>query len=191
MKKESINYILPLTDPEVDVFNKFRSEIEKLNAIICISNKQSILYCRDKFLFQNLLRKHNIKEVIPTYLCSEIDYNAIKYPLVAKPIHGRSSQGLRYISSDSELEYFLKCIDKDQYIIQPKIGGRDSHIVTVDILRQVKYERFIALPRRELIRTVNGAGLTVETFYSQLLRLKEVGACPYPYQSLLDARFKC
>ena len=24
----------------------------------------------------------------------------------------------------------------------------------------------------------------------QLLRLKEVGACPYPYQSLLDARFK-
>ncbi len=50
--------------------------------------------------------------------------------------------------------------------MQPKIGG---HVITVDVVRNPETGQVFCLPRRELLRTLNGAGTSVCVFRSGLL----------------------
>lgn len=91
------------------------------------------------------------------------------YPLVAKPFDGRSSQGLRILESEEDLHFFLHtCSEeqKQQYLVQPMISG---HVITVDVVRNPESGQIFCLPRRELLRTLNGAGTSVCVFRNELL----------------------
>lgn len=50
--------------------------------------------------------------------------------------------------------------NKDVYIVQEQITG---DIFTVDYVRYAKTGNDVAIPRKELLRTKNGAGLTIQT----------------------------
>ena len=50
--------------------------------------------------------------------------------------------------------------------MQPKIGGT---VITVDVVRNPETKQTFCLPRRELLRTLNGAGTSVCVFRSELL----------------------
>ena len=55
---------------------------------------------------------------------------------------------------------------KQQYLVQPKIDG---HVITVDVVRNPETGQISCLPRRELLRTLNGAGTSVCVFRNGLL----------------------
>ena len=100
---------------------------------------------------------------------TSMDFSDLRYPLVAKPFDGRSSQGLRILESKEDLEFLLHtCSEeqKQQYLVQPKIGG---HVITVDVVRNPETGQVFCLPRRELLRTLTGAGTSVCVFRSGLL----------------------
>lgn len=156
--KESIEYVVPLTDVEVDVLNKNRNQLE--NITICISDQQTISVCRDKYNLYIYLKEKGIDYLIPTVLLDDIDANYIEVPGVIKPRDGRSSQGLHYINSKQKLVQFIDENDISNYVFQPKIEGS---VVTVDVIRNKEF--FMATPRLELLRTLNGAGTSVKVFY--------------------------
>lgn len=174
-EKEKISYIIPLTDAEVDVLNSHRDEIEAAGAVLCMSGKDVIPCLRSKMQMQKLAEKLLEEEVfssirsIPSYMADEIDYETITYPVIVKPVNGRSSEGLHRIYNEDQLGFaFSQIMDPEklndttltEYIVQPMIKG---HVITVDVVRD-DMGNCMAAAREELIRTPNGAGLSVRSF---------------------------
>lgn len=164
--KENVSFIIPLTDIEVDFFDKHREWAKRKNITLCISSEETISICRNKNKFESFIRENveNIK-TIPTALINnkKCPYN---YPVVCKPYDGRSSQGLKYIYYNEEWDNFISSNDVEKYIVQPFINGK---IITVDIVRQKDGLNCVAIPREELLRTLNGAGTSVMVFKDEKL----------------------
>lgn len=162
-KKENVGYILPSTDDEVDVLNEHRRELSALGVVLCISPYATIHICRDK-----LLSAKTIPDIIETSCYNE--GMELKYPCVLKPLNGRSSIGLYKLYSKDDMPSKL---GSSNYIVQPLIEG---DVVTVDIARHSKARHIELLPRRELLRTYNGAGLSVHVFRDEALedRCKQI-----------------
>ncbi|SFG40155.1 ATP-grasp domain-containing protein [Oribacterium sp. WCC10] len=182
--REKVHRILPLIDAEIDVLNRHREEIEKDDLLICMSDKDVISVLRDKFsigqLVEGLLSELDDEfkgavRTIPTCRASETDFEEIEYPVILKPVDGRSSSGLYRIYNEDQLGFaFSSIMDPtklqdttlERYIVQPVIKG---NVVTVDVLRDDE-GNCTAVLREELLRTPNGAGLSVRIFEDEILQ---------------------
>ena len=93
----------------------------------------------------------------------------MKYPLILKPFLGRSSQGLMRIADARQMRQATEWnrAMADSYLVQPEIPGI---IVTVDVVRDPVTETTVSLPRREHLRTPNGAGTSVYVFEDEKLQ---------------------
>lgn len=184
-RKENVDFIMPLTDVEVDLFRGWETAEEQTGAVICMSDRSVLTICRNKKLLEEYLTPKNICRTIPGETLSEVvkravkirmdavnahgaedtvsGYEGLRYPLVIKPVDGRSSQGLRIVNTAKEMELAVEICKEDagQYLVQPKISGP---VITVDVVRNAETGETVCVPRRELLRTPNGAGLSVYVF---------------------------
>lgn len=159
---EGVQYILPLTDVEVDVLNNNRGRFDDLGVEICISSPQTIKIVRNKKVLADFIQKKCSDIcVIPTYTVDEICNGIVEYPMIAKPVNGRSSQGKIMITNDKEWDDFVRMPHDYEYIVQPFIGGS---VVVVDIVRQPMRNETVVIAREELLRTQHGCGTTVRVF---------------------------
>lgn len=163
-RKEGIGYIIPLTDIEVDLLSLHRERLEEEGIVLCISPSPTIELCRNKLALQAYVSEHTDILTIKTSMVSREEVPAL--PAVCKPLRGRSSEGLRYIRSRQEWEHFLATEDTAHYIVQPYIEGE---VICADIIRDERNHRTVCIPRRELLRTFNGAGLAVLVFRDEKL----------------------
>jgi len=151
----NINYIFPLTDLEVDVINKFRNDFENKGIIVCLPNAETLSIARNKL---NLYNRFKDDPKVPSILTFNQKSDNVVLPssrYIAKPCNGRSSEGVIHLSTKSELDNVLKL---ENYIIQEYKSGS---IYTVDYIRNGQSGRDFSIQREELLRTKNGAGLTV------------------------------
>lgn len=153
IKENTIDLVIPLTDPEVDVISQNRSVFENLNTKICIPDTQTVENCRNKSNYKNVFT--NIYS-IPILKWEEIKNKVFAFDIIAKPKRGRSSEGIFFIKSGDKVQSSKS--DIDNYIFQKMIKGS---IFTVDLIRD-NFGNIVTIPRKELLRTVNGAGITVE-----------------------------
>lgn len=160
-KIEDIGYIFPLTDAEIDVLNKKRYIFEENNIILCIQSEECLHYARNKFLLSTFFENDKLVN-IPRFLNKSSSVDDYFLPAIAKPVNGRSSEGIIKLYS---LEDLKNIINKDNYIIQEYLDG---NIYTVDYVRD-EYGNDFSIPREELIRTKNGAGLTVRVIKNEKL----------------------
>lgn len=150
-----LKYLLPLTDVEIDVINNHRDLFNKAGVILCMQDKEVLEIVRDKYKLYKRFEYDDEVPSIQTCLLSEIT-GTVKKPCIAKPCNGRSSEGLL---TNVSKEQILGINDKERYIIQEQKSGS---VYTVDYCRFRQTERDAIVPRRELLRTKNGAGLTVQ-----------------------------
>src|SRR5690606_15978138 len=75
------------------------------------------------------------------------------------PRHGRSSEGLVAIRDQADYRHAQQGLRGRDYVVQPHLAG---NVCVVDVVRQRSSGRIATIARRELLRTANGAGLTVE-----------------------------
>lgn len=157
IKEFRISHLNPLTDLEIDVINAHRDVFEQTGVKLCFPSAYTLHIARDKF------------ELVKTFLGSEVevpvsvatdkennpDSNMPGLPAIAKPRSGRSSEGLMRLESPEELNRVLKM---PGYIVQEMIDGP---VFCVDYVRDAAGNDF-AVGRKELLRTKNGAGTTVE-----------------------------
>lgn len=153
-----IKLIVPLTDIEVDFFKKHRDHFS--NITVTIGNDGFLEIARNKVLLSDFVKSKGYSS-IPSYKIDDLE-DAI-YPIIGKPLDGRSSEGLMFIDSFKDL---IKSKDYSNYIFQTYIKG---DICTLDIIRNSATSEIVIVPRKELIRTKNGAGMTVELFYDEKL----------------------
>lgn len=157
-KKLDLTYIFPLTDIEIDTIAKYRNKFEENNIVVCISKNETLEICRNKEKLHHFFTDDTIVLSIPTLNIEEMSsfMHDNKFPYIAKPKNGRSSEGITIINNENEL---TQVINDKNYIIQKFLKG---NIYTVDLVRNPKNGATFCIPREELLRTKNGAGLTVK-----------------------------
>lgn len=170
-KEEEVAFIMPLTDVEIDLFRGWTTAAEDTGAVVCMSERRMLDIIRDKKVLEEYLAPLGICDTIPGILLSEVVSEADtepKYPLVIKPVDGRSSQGLHIVKNEKEMKLVLALCEDDlsHYLVQPKIPGP---VITVDVVRHPETEECVCIPRRELLRTPNGAGTSVYVFKNEHL----------------------
>ncbi len=170
-KEEEVAFIMPLTDVEIDLFRVWTTAAEDTGAVVCMSERKMLDIIRDKKALEEYLTPMGICDTIPGKLLSEVvsmEDVEQTYPLVIKPIDGRSSQGLHIVKNAKEMESVVELCreEADHYLVQPKISGP---IITVDVVRNPETEECVCIPRRELLRTPNGAGTSVYVFKNEHL----------------------
>ena len=165
-RQEQIEKILPLTDVEVDVFNANRQWFSENGVTLCISPRQTVDVCRNKAKLEEFIRQNgSVVKTIPTRRVKELTEPPKEFPVVAKPYDGRSSQGLHILHSEDEWVIFEMTQDPEKYIVQPYIPG---DVLTVDVVLGADGSG-AAVARKELLRTLNGAGTSVYVFADRAL----------------------
>lgn len=165
-KQHKVSFLMPLTDLEIDVINKYRDCFESSNIQICISSKETLAIARDKFALYKCFKDDPNVPSITTWKSGTSIIPVSNLPLIAKPYNGRSSEGLQRISDEETLRLIE---NKPGYIIQQI---KEGNVFTVDYVRNNKTGKDAGVAREELLRTKNGAGITVRTTYdSSLLNL--------------------
>lgn len=166
-EREGVRWVMPSTDVEVDFFNTHR-DVWPDRGAVCISSASTLSICRDKARTAAFLKGSKSGVIgIPTVSLSRVGDEWPGYPVVAKPLDGRSSSGLHRIHTDAEWRAALDEISNPgRYLVQPLVEGV---VVTVDVVRDVVGSPVVAVPREELLRTLNGAGTSVHVFHDDAL----------------------
>lgn len=154
-RREGIDFILPLTDVEVDVLCGQKERFAAANCTVCAPDAPAARLCRDKLAMTRAIEAAGICDTIPTFSPYGVEPRADAYPLLLKPLRGRSSQG-KAVARDADA-YHAALSRRQDYIAQPFLAG---DIYTVDVARD-RFGRTHCLARRELLRTINGLGTTV------------------------------
>ena len=158
---EQVDVIIPLTDIEVDFFRKASQDRDFHGTRVYIPKDSCLDIIRDKDRMAKFLEtSESGAKIIPTQMLVDVDRSTLTPPLVFKRKNGRSSEGLIRAYNERELAGALEIIDDDSYIVQPLIDGA---VITVDVIRS-EAGGVACIPRKELLRTLNGAGTSVYVF---------------------------
>lgn len=157
-KRENIRLLLPLTDIEIDKINAHRSIFEKIGVILAMPSEYTLSLARNKIKLHNFFLNEAPIPSIESYLANNVPISESLLPMIAKPVDGRSSEGILKICTLDELVSIRK---QKNYIVQRCIDGP---VITVDYVRSERHNLSFSVAREELLRTKNGAGTTVRLF---------------------------
>lgn len=136
-KKEKINGILSLIDPELSLLSYHKDEFEEVGVKVIVSDYDVVETCFDKMDMFNFLIKNDFKTA-KTYERSsnfEKDYELgnMKLPVFVKPRKGSASLGINKID-DFAILSILKSKDED-LLIQEFLDGKEYGVdVYVDLI---------------------------------------------------------
>lgn len=170
-RDNKLQYLIPLTDLEIDIINANRKVLNDAGIVLCMQSEEVLAVARDKYKLYSYFADDDVVSSIKTCLLSQLS-GEMTFPCIAKPYNGRSSEGLL---RNASREQVMAIEDKEKYIIQEQLSG---DVFTVDYCRSEMSGKDAAVPRCELLRTKNGAGLTVKIVNdSHLLQLvSHIGA---------------
>lgn len=106
-KKNEINAVLSLIDPELSILSENRELFEKEGIKCIVSEPEAIEICFDKYKTYKFLRDSSLPYV-KTYISSEDAVNAImnneiKFPVIVKPKKGSASRSITKAENKEEL----------------------------------------------------------------------------------------
>lgn len=165
--REQVDFLVPLTDPEIDVLNRNRAWFAERRVCLCIPGEEAVDRCRSKYRAMQLVPETGAVRPIPTKWFLECHAASLRFPVVCKPVDGRSSRGMRIVRSEREWQIAAETVGRERYVVQPYIDGVN---VTADVIRQAEGKRTVVLLRQEWLRTANGAGLSVQIFADAALQ---------------------
>lgn len=155
VEREHVDYLIPLTDVEVDVLCRCKANFASIGCTVCVPDEPCAALCRNKQRMAEMLCEKGVCTTIPTFSPYGYEPSEGEYPLMLKPLNGRSSQGQTVAHSAEEFHAALA--SRSDLIAQPYLPG---DIFTIDVARDL-YGNVQCLCRQELLRTVNGLGTTV------------------------------
>lgn len=160
-KKEQIEAITTLIDPEIMLLAKHREEFEKLGVLVLAPYEETAKLCFNKYELYRFLTEHQIN-TIRTYGTFEEFENAfrageITFPVFVKPREGSGSVGARKIET---MELLRQVTEEDKsLIIQELMTGKDLDAdVYVDT---VSHKPVAMFSKRKLSTTIGGANKTI------------------------------
>ncbi|WP_225783651.1 ATP-grasp domain-containing protein [Xenophilus sp. Marseille-Q4582] len=157
-ERERVSHLIALTDPEVDVLSAHREAFAVAGIVLCIPPEPAVQVARDKLSIYRRFADHPRIRPIATADLHEAERRAFSWPLIAKPRRGRSSEGQVHIPDAGALQFWGARLVGQDYVVQPCHVG---DVMVVDVVRHPEGKAAAAMTRQELLRTANGAGMTV------------------------------
>lgn len=160
-KKENIQAVTTLIDPEIMLLAKHRKEFEELGIILLTPYEETAKLCFDKYEMYRFLTEHQINTVktYGSYGAFEEAYRKgeIELPVFVKPRTGSGSVGARKIDTP---ELLKQVTDQDEsLIIQELMTGKD---LDADVYVDVFSHKPVAIfSKRKLSTTIGGANKTI------------------------------
>ena len=160
-KKEQIDAITTLIDPEIAILAEHRAQFEALGMTVLAPNKETAALCFDKYE----MSKYLVSKGIPTVLTygSFAEFQAaykegsIKLPVFVKPRTGSGSVGARRIDTFEMLEEITT--SDPSLIIQELMTGIDMDAdIYVDT---ISHEPVAIFAKKKLSTTIGGANKTI------------------------------
>ena len=160
-KKEQIEAITTLIDPEIMLLAKHREEFEKLGVLVLAPYEETAKLCFNKYELYRFLTEHQINTIrtYGTFKEFEDAFRAgeIAFPVFVKPREGSGSVGARKIET---MELLRQVTEEDKsLIIQELMTGKDLDAdVYVDT---VSHKPVAMFSKRKLSTTIGGANKTI------------------------------
>lgn len=129
-KKEDINAILSLIDPELSLLVKNKYRFEELGIKVLISDYEVTELCFDKMNMFKFLKSNNFK-CARTYtdldsFNNDLELGLVKFPVFVKPRTGSASLGINKVENIKHLELLFEL--SDDLIIQEFLNGQEYGI---------------------------------------------------------------
>lgn len=177
-------------DFELPILAKYKEDIEKkTGAIVMVSSTEVVEITNDKYFTYEFLKNNGL--LYPeSYLLEELDYDAIKYPVIVKPRKGARSVGVYKVKDKNHL---LRVLDNaDDPIIQECVGNDVDEFTCGTIYLNGELKKIIILRRtlKEgntfISHYRNDFPEIITTYLKEVTeKLKPFGACNF--QLRLDA----
>jgi carbamoyl-phosphate synthase large subunit len=141
--REKIDFFLPVSEPEIEVLNTRRKELEVLGVKLLLNNQSIIDNFLDKLKTVQYLEGLNIR-VPRTMLLSGYD-GSYGYPVIVKSMKSHGSKNLQKVIDMHDLEYISKKND-GSLLIQECIGSNKEEYTTGvfsdgDIVSSITFRR--------------------------------------------------
>ena len=127
IKREKVDFFLPISEAEIEILNKERPRIEALGTRLLLNNQNIIDTFLDKIKAVKYLEGLDIK-VPRTMLLSSYD-GSYGYPVVVKSRKGHGSKKLWKVMDSRDLEY-VRGKDDGSLLIQEHIGSEEDEYTT-------------------------------------------------------------
>jgi len=116
-KKHGVALLIPGLDLDLTVISENTPRFESEGIRVLVGGIEFIRLCRDKLLWSRTLREVS-NHILPGFDSGEcaaaIESGRISFPLIAKPLAGSGSVGLRILNTKEDL-----AVLQEQYVVQP------------------------------------------------------------------------
>lgn len=107
-KKEKINAVLTLIDPEISLISKNADKFKEIGVTPIVSDYEKVEMCFDKYEMYKFLIKNNFKTA-KSYIdkkefYKDLEEGKINFPVFAKPVRGSASININKVTTKEELE---------------------------------------------------------------------------------------
>lgn len=141
-------------DEEIEVLVREKKRFAAIGTNLALADAEGVLTCLDKSALYEFFQKTDI--LIPaTSLLKNYEYQE-GLRLVLKPRRGRGSNGIYYVFSSIDMDYYKQVLPPDDYLVQEMVTGNEY---TVDVLRNRDGDFLATVPR---LRMATDSGLSVK-----------------------------
>lgn len=138
LRKEKIEFVFPSSGFETREYAKHKEELAKKGVTVFCSDSGAIETADDKWKFYEA-----VKNNFPVPKTTK-QYTQLAFPMIAKPIRGKGSKGVRLCHNKHDI---LSIADRRDYIFQEYLPGKEY---TVDVLSDFSGKALCAVPRKRL-----------------------------------------
>ena len=170
-KKENINAITTVIDPEIEILAKYRDRFESIGVEVLAPYEETAKLCFDKFAMYEYLTKCGIPTVLTfgdfDSFKTAFDSGKIDFPVFVKPRTGSGSVGARKICNIEDLKSVFEA--DSSLIVQEFMQGRD---LDADVyIDTVTKEPVAIFTKKKISTTIGGANKTVSFKDERLFKL--------------------
>lgn len=161
-KKENIQIVTTLIDPEIMILAKQRSEFEKIGVEVLAPYVETAELCFDKFEMYKFLQNRNIRTVLTfgdiDSFENALEKEKIDFPVFVKPRRGSGSVGARKIEDIIALRNAM--LEDPSLIIQEYM--RDAVDVDADVYVDTISKKVVSIFSKKKLETkIGGASKTI------------------------------
>ena len=159
-RKEKINAVTTLIDPEIELLAKNRARFEEIGVEVLAPNTETAGLCFDKFKMYQYLTAHGISTPATwgDYVSAmdAIESGGLSFPVFVKPRTGSGSVGARKVQDAETLKAL--CEADPSLIIQRLMTGDLDADVYIDT---ISHKAVSAFSKRKLETRIGGASKTI------------------------------
>ena len=189
-KKEEIQAITTLIDPEIMILAEHRSKFEEIGVEVLTPYKETAEICFDKYVMYEYLKEKGIRTVltysdIESFKKGQID-GVIGFPVFVKPRTGSGSVGARKVEDMKTLEKAM--LEDPSLIIQELMS--DALDIDADVYVDTISNQVVSLFSKKKLETkIGGASKTVSFKEDKLNKFVREALKVFKFNGPIDMDF--